>query len=137
MDEKSNLELSEETVCTILQVLLNRGFSKGLFSFNDLKAAGVDDECSMFFDLSVKWLIEEEIIRVGNMQEYSSGETLDAINPILTAKGLSLLGKRLEAQDGQVFLRDHQNPKSSRSEGYQNAGTFLGSLFGSTIKSVG
>ena len=85
----SHLAESERVIVALLAFLWERGFQKGIISFEDLK---LPEESAIYYGESVRWLIDEKLVRTAIHHETSSGETT-LLNPVLTAKGFDILKK--------------------------------------------
>ncbi len=105
MDHRAN---SEKAIATILIALWDRGFQSGDFKFED---TGLEPEIAAYYDASFQWLIDEGLVRAANKQRFWSGE-MWVKDPVLTAKGISVLGKpsplpdKNLAQNLKAVLRD-------------------------------
>jgi len=130
----NNMEKSELVVSKILSRLMDIGFTKTTLSFQDLD---LTNEYEEFFDLSVRWLLDEGIIRASNFAEAmdSSGSL---VNPVLTAYGLSLLRQPSPVSGDEGETMGAAIIKvSEKGTSYAGIGDFLGGFLGGFTKSIG
>lgn len=93
---------SEKAIAAILAALWERGMQSGVFKFSDTH---LNPECEAYYDSCFRWLIDEKLVRVSNMQTFHGGSTMWVMHPVLTAKGYAVLGK--DSPEPQLPLGDN------------------------------
>ena len=130
----NNMEKSELVVARILSQLMDIGFTRSTLTFSDLE---LEEEYENFFDISVQWLLDEEIIRAADIEEVmGGGGTL--VSPVLTAYGLSLLNQPslVGGEEGETVGTAIKSA-SEKGTSYAGIGDFIGGVLGGFTKSIG
>ena len=130
---QSNLEKTELVIAKILSLLMENGLKESMLSFGSID---LSSDYEPFFKTSFLWLIDEGLVRSRtNMESITSA--FHAYDPVLTAKGFSVLGSKLQFHGGKVALAAIVEDKAANAGMYTGVGDFLGGLLGGFTKSVG
>ena len=129
----TNLERSERVVSAIVAFLMEQGFKDGSLSFDSLN---LDDEHRSFFDTSVRWLLDEGIIRAVNHIEVIKG-TSELDRPVLTSKGFLLLNQRVDFMEGAERVGEVVKKTALNEGSYSKLGSLIGGVLGGFTKSIG
>lgn len=128
-----NLEKSELVIARILDKLIEYGFQHSTLNLEEIE---LDDSYSSFWITCCDWLIDEGIIRVSDHTKYIAGSSI-LQNPVLTAYGISLLGRTIGPVDDARNLQSAVKEVSSTRVSYASAGELFGGLLGAFAKSIG
>lgn len=127
-----NLQKSEVVISKILQDLVETGLQYGTaLEFEELEL-GV--EFKPFFVGCCLWLIEEGIVRCTNEHQVIQG--MPMVNPVITAKGFTLLGQPFAGTEEGNRVGDAVKEVASGNKNYAGIGDFFGGLLGGFTKSI-
>lgn len=128
-----NLQRSEIVISKILQDLVETGLQYGTtLEFEEL---GLDQEFEPFFTGCCLWLLDEGIIRCTNAHQVVKDAPM--VNPVITAKGFSLLGQPFVGGEVGNRVGDAVKEVASGNRNYAGFGDFFGGLLGGFTKSIG
>ena len=129
----SNLEKSEIVISKILQDLVETGLQYGTaLEFDELN---LSDDYEPFFVGCCLWLLNEGIVRCTNEHQVISGAPM--VNPVITAKGFTLLGQPFAKGEDGNRVGDAVKEVASGNRNYAGIGDFFGGLLGGFTKSIG
>lgn len=128
-----NLQKSEVVIAKILQDLVQTGLQSGVsLQFDDLE---LDGQFEPFFAGCCLWLLDEGIIRCSNEQQVA--QEMPMVNPVITAKGFSILGQPFVGGDEGVRVGKALQDVAQGNRNYAGVGDLMGGVLGGFIKSMG
>ncbi len=128
-----NLEKSELVIARILDKLIEYGFQHSSLKLEEIE---LGDSYSSFWIPCCDWLCDEGIIRVSDHTKFFDGSSI-LQNPVLTAYGISLLGRTIGPVDDARNLQSAVREVSSTRVSYASVGELFGGLLGAFTKSIG
>ena len=128
----NSTQKSERVMAMILARLLENGVQDGEMDEDRL---GLTDELRPYFGQCFKWLIREGLVSAGSFRSTNSGSF--AVDPVLTARGYELLGRKFAIDGRDVSAAQIVNEKSKDATSYTGLGDFLGGVLGGFTKSIG
>lgn len=131
--DTSNLERSERVAAAIILKLAETGFQSSVLEYSEL---GLDEDLERFFDMTVRWLIAEQLVQVGNFSRLLNGPS-GLIEPTLTSKGIELLGQSIVLRDTKRDAGEAVYAIAKGDRSFWQVGDLIGSILGGLTKSMG
>ncbi len=128
-----NTEKSELVIARLLTMIADNGLQGSEIGFDDLE---LEEDFQPYFDVSVRWLIDEGVIRVSELAELMGGTAI-LLNPVVTSYGYSCLNQRLLIKGKDMTVGGAVQEVSKQGTSYSGFGDFLGGLLGGFTKSMG
>ncbi len=128
-----SIEKSELVIARILSFLIDNGLQDSRLSFKNLSLL---PEYQPFFQTCIKWLIDEDYVRVTWLVDSISSE-FHVCGAVLTSKGFAILGHKFSVNGGHVTAAQLVKEKSEGAANMTGIGDFLGGILGGFTKSLG
>ena len=138
------MDRSNHVLAKILNQALEKGISHWSLTFDDLE---LDDTYITHFFPCIEWLEAEGLIRVGSYQRaqailnrttgVASASFGSAENISLTARGMSVLGQKIEVSGEQMTISETARNVSAGRVNYNKIGDAIGGIIGGFTKSIG
>jgi len=130
---QSNLAKSELVLAKILTLLMEQGLKGSMLTFRSLN---LEPDYEPFFKICFLWLVDEGLVRAKDNQE-SITSVFHVYDPVLTGKGFSVMGSRLQVDGETVRIAKVVEDRAANATGYTGLGDFLGGVLGGFTKSIG
>ena len=128
-----SIEKSELVIARILSFLVGNGLQESQLSF---KTLNLPVEYQPFFQTCIRWLIDEDFIRVTRLVD-SISSMFHVYGAVLTSKGFAILGHKFSINGGDVTAAQLVKEKSEGAANISGIGDFLGGILGGFTKSLG
>ncbi|MCG3266735.1 hypothetical protein [Yoonia sp. I 8.24] len=125
------LEKNAAVISVILAKLLDIGINDDFVDDTDID---VDNDLRDMVKPCMEWLANEGLVRWANTAHSSSGATW--VGPVLTSRGIAIMGARLEVDGQTVTIAEYVTHPSKTKGSFTVIGDFLGSALGGYTKSM-
>ncbi|GCA52815.1 hypothetical protein GOA99_22855 [Sinorhizobium meliloti] len=136
----SKMEYHYQTMGRILSFLVQKGFSRVDFDESDAMEIlterwGSEEEVLQTFADVLRWMNNEGLIRVSNIQEYEGGYAFSGVQ--LTSKGVAIIQvKPNDPELGESIEKKISESGSLEASVYTKIGSFVGGVIGGVTQAL-
>ena len=125
------LEKNAVVISAILAKLLDIGISNEIVADTGFE---VEEGLRSTIEPCMNWLANEGLVKWANTAHSLGGYAW--IGPVLTSRGIAIMGARLDFDGQEVTVAEYVNEPRNLSGNYSAIGDFLGSALGGFTKSI-